>query len=311
MVLSNLFQALNTGIVVEGNAEECIATASHSTSAIVTATQQPEENHERLECLDTNRNPYAKSTTVEGVELPGVLKVDGIDLYRNGHGMRFIPFLGMNIKIYVAAMYSAKPILSAVQAMREDFQNNNNNDNHSDNHSESIFDATLASNNNINANANANSNSNTVDGGPLQLDFTFLRYVGRSRVVSAWTQQLDHSVTYRDYDGYEADKDLFIALASEGPIENMGTQSVQLVGDETRVIDQGIFKGSIVGRNFQRSFLSMWFGSMAVSEDLKSNLLRGDEHHPSAVGRVRQRLREQLERDPATAATNQVSLVAV
>mmetsp|Transcript_18266 Transcript_18266/g.38347 ORF Transcript_18266/g.38347 Transcript_18266/m.38347 type:complete len:191 (-) Transcript_18266:213-785(-) len=173
--------------------------------------------------------------------------------------MRFIPFFGMQIKIYVAAMYSAKPILSAAQAMREGLEQtkNGNEDQHH---------------------------------GPLQLDFTFLRYVGQSRVVSAWTQQLTHSVTYRDYEEYETDRDRFIQLASEGPIENLGTQSVLLVGDETRIIDQGTLRGVIRGRNFQRSFLSMWFGSMAVCEDLKSHLLLGDEHHPTAILEAQQQL---------------------
>jgi hypothetical protein len=39
--------------------------------------------------------------------------------------------------------------------------------------------------------------------------------------------------------------------------------------------------------------LSMWFGSMAVSEDLKCNLLKGDEHDPADIQQVRGELQQQ------------------
>lgn len=255
---NSLFLFLAVFAMAEGSAEDCIATASCST----TMQHMPLSEH-------------GKPTTVEGVELPGMRHVDGVNLYRNGHGMRFIPFFGMNIKIYVAAMYTAKPILSDAQAMGN----------------ASSLSSRYRSDSDISS-SDRDDDSHRDHHGPLQLDFTFLRYVGQSRVVSAWTQQLDHSVTHRDYEGYEADRDRFIRLASGGPIANMGTQSVQLVGDETRIIDQGKLVGAIRGRNFQRSFLSMWFGSEAVCEDLKSNLLRGDEHHPSVIREVQARLEE-------------------
>lgn len=194
--------------------------------------QQPGED--TLAAFPTTSIPI----TVEGVELPDHRVIDGMQLKRNGHGLRSLTYFGIGIRIYVASMYSSKPILTAQQAMHHD----------------------------------------DPDNGPIQLDFTFLRYVRQSQVVSAWTQQLDHSISYKDYEGYDADRQRFIDLASSGPIENQGRQSVQLVGEETRIIDQGKLKGVIPGKNFQRSFLSMWFGNMAVAEDLKLDLLRGDEH---------------------------------
>jgi len=111
---------------------------------------------------------------------------------------------------------------------------------------------------------------------PMQMDFTFLRTVDQGRVISAWSQQLEHSVSYR-YDGYESDRDVFIKMFSN-EIQNGGIQSVQLVGDKTIMVDQGVHKGNIVGRDFQRAFLSMWFGERAVAEDLKANLLKGTGH---------------------------------
>lgn len=111
---------------------------------------------------------------------------------------------------------------------------------------------------------------------PMHFDFTFLRTVDEGRVVSAWTQQLEHSVSYK-YDGYESDRDVFIQMFTN-TIENGGTQTVQLVGDKTIMVDQGVHKGNIVSRDFQRAFLSMWFGERAVAEDLKTKLLSGAAH---------------------------------
>lgn len=272
MVLSQLLHSWNS-VVVDGAAED-FATQCATTSKTTTtpSIQEPTSVASKKADYTKTTNPIA----VEGVELPGHRVVDGTHLIRNGHGMRSITYFGIGIRIYVAAMYSAEPILSADQAMGTTA-------------SEGSRDTSR-----ITMDASRSSAPNTDDTGPLQLDFTFLRYVRQSQVVSAWTQQINHSVTYRDYEGYQADKDRFISLASVGPIENHGTQSVQMVGDETRIIDQGKLTGVIHGRNFQRSFLSMWFGSMAVSEDLKSNLLKGDEHHPSDIQHVREKLQQPL-----------------
>jgi hypothetical protein len=105
---------------------------------------------------------------------------------------------------------------------------------------------------------------------PKQMDFTFLRSVGQSRVTGAWHHQLEVSVTYK-YDGYEADRDSFIAAF--GPIESGGTETVLLMRNETHLIDQGVLKLKVPGKDFQRAFLSMWFGEKAVTPDLKSGLL--------------------------------------
>lgn len=253
------------------NTDVAAATANEhvSTPSCPNTIKKDEHSISVSKPMNTNTNPI----TVEDVELPGHVVVDNQILIRNGHGLRSITYFGIGIRIYVAAMYSAVPILSVEQIM------GNASEQDQDNSPTAALNVGLTS---------------THHNGPLQLDFTFLRYVRQYQVVSAWQQQLDHSVTYRDYGGYEADRDRFIELASGGPIEKYGTQSVQLVGDEVRIIDQGKLVGVIHGRNFQRSFLSMWFGSMAVAEDLKANLLRGDEHNPAEMSE----LRRELEQDP-------------
>ena len=171
--------------------------------------------------------------TTEGIVLPDVRHINGVELIRNGHGVRSIPFLGMNVKVYVAGLYSNSPLRSDEDVM-------------------------------------------ACTDSPIQMDFTFLRSVGRNRVISAWTQQLEHSVSYR-YDGYEEDRDAFINMFAS-PIDYKGTQTVQIDGDNTAIIHQGTQKGVIRGRDFQRAFLSMWFGEQAVSEDLKTGLLDGTNH---------------------------------
>ena len=104
-------------------------------------------------------------------------------------------------------------------------------------------------------------------GGPMQFDFTFLRAVGQADVTKAWSSQFAQSASYT-YPGYASDRDAFIAMF--GPLSGGG---VELVGTNTIVIDQGVIKGTIPGRDFQKAFLSLWFGSKAVSPDLKTALL--------------------------------------
>jgi hypothetical protein len=173
----------------------------------------------------------ASLVNLEGVELSPSRIVNGRTLQLHGFGTRSIRLMGMNFKVYVAGLYTAKRIATEDHLMLED-------------HDE--------------------------DDHYMHFDFTFLRSVGQSKVTQAWQQQLEHSVTYV-YDGYEQDRDAFIAMF--GPISNGGTESVQLIGSDTIVIDQGQVKGRIPGRNFQRSFLSVWFGEKAVCQDLKAGLL--------------------------------------
>jgi Chalcone isomerase-like len=106
--------------------------------------------------------------------------------------------------------------------------------------------------------------------GPLQFDFTFLRDVSQSDVTKAWSSQFAQSISYT-YPGYANDRDAFIAMF--GALKNGGVEQVQFVGTNTVVIDQGVPKGTIPGRDFQKSFLSLWFGSNPVSSDMRSALL--------------------------------------
>lgn len=106
--------------------------------------------------------------------------------------------------------------------------------------------------------------------GPMKFVFTFLRGVSKNQVGEAWSSQFQASASFT-YAGFDKDRSEFIGMF--GPIAPMGTQAVEFVGDNTNIYDAGKLKGTIVGRNFQKAFLSLWFGSNPVSPDLKSALL--------------------------------------
>ena len=106
--------------------------------------------------------------------------------------------------------------------------------------------------------------------GPMEFSFTFLRAVDASDVARAWSSQFSASVSFT-YAGYEKDRDAFVGMF--GALRQGGVQSVRFVGTDTLIFDQGTQKGTIAGRDFQRAFLSMWFGSNPVSPDLKAALL--------------------------------------
>jgi hypothetical protein len=106
--------------------------------------------------------------------------------------------------------------------------------------------------------------------GPLQFDFIFLKSVSQSDVTKAWQSQFNASCSY-SYDGFKKDRDAFVAMF--GPLKSGGVEMVRLVGTNTLVYDSGVLKGTIAGREFQKAFLSLWFGSNPVAPSLKASLL--------------------------------------
>jgi hypothetical protein len=106
--------------------------------------------------------------------------------------------------------------------------------------------------------------------GPMQFNFQFLQGASQGQVTDAWTAQFKASVTFT-YPGFEKDRDAFIGFF--GPIKSGGVETVELVGENTLAYDDGKLKGTIVGRNFQKAFLSLWFGTSPVQDSLKDGLL--------------------------------------
>lgn len=108
--------------------------------------------------------------------------------------------------------------------------------------------------------------------GPVRFDFTFVRSFPQKKVADAWrfTFKESASHTYPDLN-----KDVETFLAGYGPIKEFGVEAVEIEGDETRIIDDGKVTGTIKGRDFQKAFLSLWFGSKPVMPELKTALLGG------------------------------------
>lgn len=106
--------------------------------------------------------------------------------------------------------------------------------------------------------------------GPLQFNFAFLQGVGQGQVTEAWNSQFQASASYT-YPGLVADQAKFVAMF--GPLKKGGVETVELVGTDTLVYDGGMLKGTIPGRDFQKAFLSLWFGSKPVMPELKAALL--------------------------------------
>lgn len=113
---------------------------------------------------------------------------------------------------------------------------------------------------------------------PLQFNFTFLQGVNKALISRAWRAQFSHSVT-ETYPGYEHDKDTFLHLV--GNLDKNGRDTVEFVGNDTRVLDSGHLIGVIHGRNFQKAYLSLLFGPKPASRRLKPELLGLSSHLPN------------------------------
>jgi hypothetical protein len=166
-----------------------------------------------------------------------------MELQFQGAGVRSVTIFGWDIKVYVAGMYTAAAAADADTLFLFQYEDHTH-----------VQDLVRV---------------------PMQLDFTFLRSVNAHKVKEAWKYQWEQSVDHREYDEYRDHRDSFLSWF--GPIVVGGTESVQLLPDgRTIVIDTT--KGVIACHDFQKSFLSMWFGKNAVAPDLKDGLLGNIAH---------------------------------
>ena len=101
-------------------------------------------------------------------------------------------------------------------------------------------------------------------------DFRFLQGVSQKQVTKAWRAQFIESCTHV-YDGYEKDLEKFVSLF--GSLDKGGVKRVVIEDNELRAYVGEEFKGSVEGRGFQKSFLSLWFGSKPVMPSLEKALL--------------------------------------
>jgi len=175
--------------------------------------------------------------TIEGIQVPVGCKVNGTHLDRHGSALRcFAFFRGISVRVYVATFYSSRQFSNGTEILESSSSHNNNDD------------------------------------APLQMDFTFLRGFTAGQCKLAWEKQLDDSVSYR-YDGFAEDKAEFLEMIATQSMKANGTATVQIQDNTTMIFDQGTYTGEVIGKDFQRAFLSMWFGDKPVTEDLRLGLL--------------------------------------
>lgn len=107
---------------------------------------------------------------------------------------------------------------------------------------------------------------------PICFVMTYLRDFDESDVDRAWDYQFKESAEYQYPD---LKKHIHELKSFYGAIKNERRQTIELVNDSTKFYENDKLKGEIKSKDFQRSFLSMWFGKNPPTEDLKKSLLSG------------------------------------
>ena len=67
----------------------------------------------------------ATKTILEGIELPAFRTVDGVQLKRNGQGLRSFSFFGASYKMYVAGIWSLSRLVSGDDVLNNWCENTN------------------------------------------------------------------------------------------------------------------------------------------------------------------------------------------
>lgn len=107
---------------------------------------------------------------------------------------------------------------------------------------------------------------------PLCFVMTYLKDFDEKDVDRAWDYQFKESAdfTYPDQKKHiQQLKDFF------GGIRGERKQTIELSLDSTKFYENDTLKGEIKGREFQKTFLSIWFGKNPPTQDLKDALLKG------------------------------------
>ncbi len=106
---------------------------------------------------------------------------------------------------------------------------------------------------------------------PMCFQMTYLREFDNEDVDKAWDFQFKDSAEY----DYPTLKDDIMNLKKFfGEIKDERTESLALTSETTKVYENGKLKGEIKGKDFQKSFLSIWFGSKPPTKDLQKDLLK-------------------------------------
>ena len=107
-------------------------------------------------------------------------------------------------------------------------------------------------------------------GTPSCFNLTYLRDFDNEDVDKAWDYQFKESAQYQ----YPALKEDVASIKKFfGKIKGDRKESFLLTSEETQVFENGELKGSIKGTDFQKSFLSIWFGTNPPTKTLQEEIL--------------------------------------
>ena len=108
---------------------------------------------------------------------------------------------------------------------------------------------------------------------PLCFEMTYLKEFDSEDVDKAWDFQFKESGQHN----YPALKEDVMNIKKYfGEIKGDRKESFTLTGETTKVFENGELKGEIKGKDFQKSFLSIWFGTNPPTKDLQKDLLKGN-----------------------------------
>ena len=109
-----------------------------------------------------------------------------------------------------------------------------------------------------------------LDQRPLCFSITYLRDFDNEDVDKAWDYQFKESSQHQ-YPEFQND----VASVKKffGEIKGAKNQMFALLPDRTLAYENGELKGEIKGTDFQKSFLSIWFGKNPPTKELQRSLL--------------------------------------
>ena len=114
-------------------------------------------------------------------------------------------------------------------------------------------------------------NDGTLAQRPVCFDITYLREFDNEDVDKAWDFQFKESSDH-DYPTLKADVETLKSYF--GKIKGDKKESLSLIEGTTKIYENGEFKGVINGGDFQKSFLSLWYGPKPPTEELQNSLLK-------------------------------------
>jgi hypothetical protein len=105
---------------------------------------------------------------------------------------------------------------------------------------------------------------------PLCFSFTYLKDFSDKDVDRAWDYQFKESA---DHSYPELKNDLKSLKSFFGEIKGNRKQMIEIHEDSVQFYENDKNVGTIKGKDFQKAFLSIWFGKNPPTEDLKKSLL--------------------------------------